>query len=415
MRIRDRLLAGEHHGCATWGEAAIKLGCHERRLRVVKATLVSEGHHVELVPNLGSAIPDLGSDTLTGAKWPGVAAFDATPEDEQAAENREAHALAPDGYHVKGVSTLYDGDGLVKQRWVKTNKEADDAIASLLKACERLADSWPSIADPVPAPNHEVDDLLVVLPMGDPHIGMLAWEQECGENFDLEIAERNLVAAVDHLIALAPKARRCLLLTVGDTFHSDGLSNSTTKGTRVDVDGRTAKMLQVGIRTFRRAIDKSLAVFDDVDVKIGRGNHDHLLALVLSIALQQYYENEPRVHIDPSPEEFHWYRFGANLLGVTHGDKAKSMELMGTMAVDRAKDWGETRHRRIYAGHLHHEITKEVHGVTIDHLNTLAGQDDWHRRMGYRSTRHMRMDVFHREDGFINRHIVGVEALRRAA
>ena len=324
-----------------------------------------------------------------------------------------AFDCAPDGFHVRGVSTLYDAEGEIRAQWVKTSKDQENATKALLEAVRHIADEWPSLAGVTPVPEHTRDDLLVVLPMGDPHIGLLAWRDECGENFDLAIAERNIIAAVDHLVSLAPPARHCLLLTVGDTFHSDGLGNATTKGTRVDVDGRTAKMLTVGIRTFRRAIDRALEKHEIVDVKIGRGNHDHLLSLVLSMTLQAYYENEPRVHVDPGLKEHLWHRFGANLLGVTHGDKAKAMELMGVMAVDCAKDWGETRHRRIYAGHLHHEITKEVPGVTIDHLNTLAGPDDWHSRMGYRSTRHMRMDVFHREDGFINRHIVGIEALTR--
>jgi hypothetical protein len=35
--------------------------------------------------------------------------------------------------------------------------------------------------------------------------------------------------------------------------------------------------------------------------------------------------------------------------------------------------------------------------------------------MGYRSQRAMYMDVFHRERGHVNRHIVGIDSLRGAA
>ena len=84
--------------------------------------------------------------------------------------------------------------------------------------------------------------------------------EECftGENFDLDIMERNLFAAVDQLVSLAPPAKHALVVSVGDYFHSDGQNNTTTKGTRVDVDGRTAKMIAVGIRTMRRVIDRGL-------------------------------------------------------------------------------------------------------------------------------------------------------------
>ena len=89
--------------------------------------------------------------------------------------------------------------------------------------------------------------------------------------------------------------------------------------------------------------------------------------------------------------------------------------MLGVMANDRAKDWGETTHRRFYCGHIHHEVVKEVPGVTVEYLRTLAGSDAWHRGQGYRAGRDMKMDVFHREDGLINRHIVGIEAVRRRA
>ncbi len=435
MTIRDRLLAGEHVGLLTWADVARHWGCHERALRLAREKLAAQGHVITLdashktKPTVSICAADVKQDAADSTaktatvvpliqkadKWASVAAFDATPEDEQAADNREAHALAPDGYHVKGVSTLYDGDGLVKQRWVKTNKAQEDNHRWILDAIGNLAEGWPVREFTDAPPQHSDEDLLCVYPMGDPHIGMLSWAPETGENFDLAIAERNLVNAVDHLVSLAPPARRALLVTVGDTFHSDGLSNTTTKGTRVDVDGRTRKMMDVGVRTFRRLIDLTLKHHDEVEVKIAPGNHDALISIFLQVALAQFYEGNARVTIDPSPESFLWYRFGANLLGVNHGHLATADALMQAMAVDCAADWGQTRHRRIYKGHLHHEITKEVPGVTVDTLNTLASSDDWHRRSAYRSSRHMRMDIIHREFGLINRHIVGIEQLNRRA
>jgi hypothetical protein len=88
------------------------------------------------------------------------------------------------------------------------------------------------------------------------------------------------------------------------------------------------------------------------------------------------------------------------------------MDLLGVMVVDRAADWSETAHRRFYLGHYHHQIVKEVPGLICEYLPTLASSDAWHRSMGYRSQRAMYMDVFHREHGHVNRHIVGIDQLR---
>jgi hypothetical protein len=141
------------------------------------------------------------------------------------------------------------------------------------------------------------------------------------------------------------------------------------------------------------------------------GNHDDHTSIMLSIALAQFYEREPRVTIDTSPEPFHWYRFGKVLIGVHHGDKTKTTNLLGVMACDRAKDWGETLHRYFYIGHVHHDSLKELPGVTVESFRTLAGRDAWHHGQGYRSGRDMKLDIIHREYGKINRYIIGIEQI----
>jgi hypothetical protein len=406
MTLAERLLAGEHHGCTSWAEVARKFVCNHKTLYLARKVLEARGTPAELIPDRNETKPTVHVCAERESKWPSVEKFDA--------EDAEPPLPAiPPGYRVDKISTLVDGvTGETKQQWIKTTATQDDSRSMVIDAIANICKGWPVRPDVSPPPSHSDDDLLCVYPMGDPHIGMLAWAPETGENFDLEIAEQNLVSAVDHLMRLAPKSRRALIGTVGDTFHSDGLANTTTKGTRVDVDGRTRKMIDVGVRTFRRLVDLALMRHDEVEIKIAPGNHDALISIFLQVALAQFYEREPRVKVDPSPESFLWYRFGANLIGFNHGHLVKPDALMQVMAVDRAEDWGATRHRRIYRGHYHHEVTKEVPGCTIDTLNTLASTDDWHRRSGYRSTRHMRMDIIHRERGLVNRHIVGIEQLR---
>jgi hypothetical protein len=318
--------------------------------------------------------------------------------------------VVPQGHVLKGVSTLVGPDGEIKQQWVKTSAQTDDRNL-WLDAVRAIADELPRI-EPVQPPALVRADLLAVYPVGDPHIGLLAWEQDAGENFDLGIAEANLVGAFTRLVDLAPNSDEALIIFIGDTLHSDGQHNTTTRGTRVDVDGRTAKMMRTAIRICRRAVALALAKHGRVTLILERGNHDELLSLMLALALEQHYEHEPRVYVDTSPEMFHWYVFGANLIGTHHGHNAKPESLLGVMAVDRREDWGRTRHRRFYRGHYHHQQTQELPGLVVETLPTLAGADAWHRGMGYRSGRAMFVDVLHLEHGHINRHIVGIDQLR---
>lgn len=318
----------------------------------------------------------------------------------------------PEGYHVKGVSSYYGKDGELRGQWVKTKSDEEAKLIGLLRAIETIAEPFRGLAKPVKAPTRARPDILNVIPIGDPHVGMFSWAQETGNDFDLTIAERNLVAAADRLVDLAQPADECLIIDLGDFYHADNNLNRTLRsGHALDVDTRWAKVLSVGIRIMRRIIDRALTKHGKVTVIIEIGNHDDHGAVVLALCLAQYYEREPRVVIDTSPAKFHWYRFGDNLIGVTHGDTVKFKDLPGIMATDRAKDWGETRHRFWYCGHVHHESVKEFHGCTVETFRTLAPADAWHRAAGYRSDRDMRLDVLHKKFGRIQRHIVGIDQI----
>ncbi len=321
----------------------------------------------------------------------------------------------PPGHLVRGASTLVKPDGSIAAQWIKTRQADVDRHEAMLEALSGLAEKWQGLHDPTPTPANSNADLLATYMMGDPHIGLYAWAEETGNSFDLEIAERTLVNAADHLVSVAPAARQALVVNVGDFYHSDNSFNRTTRsGHALDVDTRWAKVLRVGIRTMRRIIDRALEKHETVRVINAIGNHDDHSAVMLSVALSQFYERDERVEIDTSPSKFHWHRFGANLIGVTHGDTVKAADLPGVMACDRAKDWGETLHRYWICGHIHHDTVKEYAGVTVETLRTMAARDNWSHAAGYRSGRDMKVDVYHREYGRITRHIVGVHQLEAA-
>lgn len=319
---------------------------------------------------------------------------------------------APDGYRLRGVSTLLDADGAVRQTWVKTAKEMDgpsdllDAFAIAVKSRDIPA------ASPVNPGHGHVSDLLTVYPMGDPHIGMLSWAHETGQDFDLAIAERNLVAAVDRLVGLAPPSEQAIIINLGDFFHTDNQSNRTARsGNQLDVDSRWSKLLRVGILAMTRCIDRALEKHLTVRVVCEIGNHDDMSALMLAVCLDHHYRLNDRVEIDTSPAKFHWHEFGANLIGITHGDTVKPDKLPGIMACDKPEEWGRTKHRFWYTGHVHHESVKEYPGCIVETFRTLAARDAWHSGQGYRSGRSMVCDVLHRTRGRILRHSVDVEDL----
>ncbi len=323
---------------------------------------------------------------------------------------------APPGYRLKGVSTMRDAQGNKILEWVKTTKETESAQAIFENFKAAVAEDPPPVRAKIKAPSEPCIDLLTIYPMGDPHLGMLAWRAETGSDFDIKIAERNLCAAVDQLVGLAPASKQALIINLGDFFHADNSTARTpASGHALDVDSRWAKVLRVGIRTMAYCIDAALAKHESVRVICEIGNHDPHTAIMLAICLDHHYKNNPRVQIDTSPNPFHWLEFGRCLIGVTHGHNTKPDRLPGIMAHDQAEAWGRTTWRYWYTGHVHHESVKEYPGCKVETFNTLAPRDAWHNAQGYRADRSMVLDVLHRDRGRIKRHVVGIEEIEQAA
>lgn len=313
-------------------------------------------------------------------------------------------------FETRGTSTLYR-DGKEVLKWVKQSRNDDRKVAE--EIIKNLAECLPRVKSTEPRSKIFRQDAIAVYPMGDPHFGMFAWGEESEADFDLKIAETSLCAAVDRLVDTVPACEEALIINLGDFFHADNSAGRTQSGHILDTDTRWAKVLRVGIKAIRQCIESALSKHKHVSVINAIGNHDEHTAMFLSVALSNIYESEPRVTIIDNPTMKHYHRFGNNLFGVHHGHTIRMKDLPMQMAADRPKDWGETKHRFIFTGHIHHDskIEESWSGVVVESFRTLAPKDSYHAGRGYKSARDMKSILFHKEFGEIERHTVNVDML----
>jgi len=319
----------------------------------------------------------------------------------------------PDGYFVKGVSTLYTNgeDGTqISAQWVKTQADAQRQA----EIVQELVDAWCEEAKgkikPVKVKQVEHDaDLLTIYPLGDPHFGMYAWGEETGKDFDLDIAEAQLFAAIDYLVDRSPASKRGVLCNLGDMFHSDNMDGVTARsGHSLDMDGRLQKVIQVGVRALRRCIHRMLEKHETVEVVNAPGNHDHVLALALNVMMANIYENEPRVTVHSAPTMRHYIQHGKVLIGVVHGHQTRDNDLGAIMATEKAAEWGETEYRYFYRGHHHQDKVTELRGCKVEQFRTLAPKDAYAAGGGYLSGQDMKAIVHHSKHGEISRHTFAI-------
>jgi hypothetical protein len=311
-------------------------------------------------------------------------------------------ATQPSGL-IKKTSTCYDADGNVTQTWVKRDHGTPDPkdIAATIRDALSCVEPFRLI----PPPSATSEDLLVVYPIGDAHIGMYAWAEEAGDDYDLKIAERLHVSAMTHLVAKSEPAKEALIVDVGDWDHYDNINGETTKsGNRLDMDTRYHAMIRVSLRVICTCVDLAAAKHDRVTVIIVPGNHNDMGAASKQEALAYIYRDNPRVNIIAKAGKFFYYEFGSVLIGSTHGDNGKPEKLAGVMSVDMPEAWGRTRFRYWYTGHVHHKSQQECMGTMWETFRTLAPTDAWARGAGYRGGREMQSILHHKKHGEVGRH-----------
>src|SRR5574340_662253 len=360
-----------------------------------------------------------GVDQTTARRWLNkyAAELGIAAEDQHAA----LHGMAPDAdmvhpvpapYVVKGVSTYYDKEGQRAGQWVKTQLDQQAAHAAMLAAIEALAVQLPR-AKPAPKPKRTLGKLCTLYTLTDCHVGMRAWAPETGADWDLDIAEQTLTAAIDFLIEASPPAAIGIVNQLGDWLHFDSLAPITpTSGHLLDADSRYSKVVAVATRILRRVIDAALKKHRRVVVVMAEGNHDMASSVWLRHLFGLLYENEPRVTVMDSELPYYVHVHGQTLLAFHHGHLAKNSQLPLLIAAQYSKEWGATSKRYCHTGHRHHVEEKEHSGITVMQHATIAARDAYAARGGWIAERKIKAITYHAEFGETSTVTVTPEMLR---
>lgn len=307
----------------------------------------------------------------------------------------------PEGFSVKGVSTYYDSEGEVRGQWVKSNADRDRMVEIARETVAALCEGITPL-EPLPAPVTTVsDDLLNVYTMTDSHIGMLAWGRESGKDWDLKIAEETLTGCFADMVRRAPPAGSCVIAQLGDWMHYDGLTPMTPTSHHIlDADSRAGKMVAVACRVLRSLVDMALSRHQKVYLLIAEGNHDMFGSLMMRTMFRTLYENEPRVELIESENPYYAMQFGVNMLAWHHGHKKGLNESTALfIASHYPKIWGDSLYRILFFGDKHHKAVKEMSGITLEQMGTLAANDAYATRGGWKSDQYAEAITFHRDLG----------------
>lgn len=294
----------------------------------------------------------------------------------------------PTDQPVSGYSTLVrfpDDDPLGRVlEWVKTKNEI--ATESILSAIREETQPIPISDIPKCKSNPQDEDVIPWFNIGDGHLGMVAYDKEVGQNFDLSIAERELCFAMARQFDMHKGYKRCVIQDMGDMTHYENFSAKTeASGHDLDFDTRFPKMIKVYRRTMEYMVTKALECFDRVDVIINQGNHSRTNDIWMAEHLRALFRNTDRVCVLPNECVFIPYRMGNTFVMSHHTDKCKGQKLIDVMMTDFRQDFGEAKYKYIDSGHIHTRKATEQGDVLIESFNQLAPHDKYAHDAGWRS------------------------------
>ena len=239
----------------------------------------------------------------------------------------------------------------------------------------------------------------------DVHIGKLCDSFETGCDYDSQTAVKRVKEGVRGILqkAMGFDIEQIVFVGGNDILHIDGPDRKTTSGTPQDTDGMWHNNFRMAKELYIDLIGSLLAIAP-VHFTFNPSNHDYVHGYFLADMITTYFANHNGFTADADLQHRKYYKYGANLIGTTHGDGAKNQDLPLLMATEAPMMWSQTTHRYVFTHHLHHKQAKDFQGVTVESMRSPSGTDSWHHRNGYQhAPKAIEAFIFHPKHGQIAR------------
>lgn len=309
-------------------------------------------------------------------------------------------------------------DGSFGPVWVKSKVSADRQRLLMQEAVDVFKQDMPR-AKPVKQARSSagMGQLLNLFPITDYHIGMYAWPEETNDDpWDTDIAADLLYRFFERAITLAPAAETAVLANIGDFMHFSGLEAITPQsGHILDADTRFQRVVRLTIQVIRRVISLLLTQYPQVHVIMAEGNHDRDASPWLRELFHAFYELEPRVTIDITPDPYYCVEHGLTSLFFHHGHLSK-MEKVDRAFAGKFRDvFGRTKYSYAHMGHFHHEKVLESELMVVKQHRTLAPSDAYASRGGWLNGREAEVITYHKAFGRVGTVSITPEMLKEVA
>lgn len=264
------------------------------------------------------------------------------------------------GFTAHAATVQVSKTGEIVQAWIKQTA-SDSDLDEFMEGIREIVEPYDYI------PSADEGSNMLEIPLFDMHWGLAF----------MDYYSPVLTEIMDHI--RSRRWKRIVIPFGQDFFHNDSIVNGqTTKGTVIEKVDMTRAVKEA--KTFMYSlIDRALTCAEEVRVLYSPGNHDRSISwMFIQVLLERYGS----LVVDDSFAYRKIVIYGKNAIMVTHGDakQATPKDLAHVFPISFPKEFGDASVREIHAGHLHHEVECDVHGVMVRRLSSGGRTDDWSDR-----------------------------------
>lgn len=232
--------------------------------------------------------------------------------------------------------------------------------------------------------NKDTNPRMLEVNICDLHLGKLAFDAVSGDTYNYKIAKERFFNLVntEYRRAKENKVEKILFVWSNDFFNTDGINNSTTRGTIQQTALPWQNLFLEGVSMLVDAIELLSTVAPVKSFYIA-SNHSRQADFYALCYLQAWFRNDDNVQIINNQKSRYYERYGVVLLGFSHSYYEKENNLYHLMSNECPEEWSETTYREFHLAHYHSEKVKDVGGVIYRWLPTVCGTDDYHYDKGY--------------------------------
>jgi hypothetical protein len=239
----------------------------------------------------------------------------------------------------------------------------------------------------------ENQDNLLLISLPDFHIGR--------ETLSMDIADKY----IDTIFAILNKVNLStiekIVYVIGNDFFNTDSHYATTKGTPQFDFNTWSETWRFGKNLLLHSIEVLKSLDLPLHIVNVPGNHDYQKCFFIGDVIEAYFKHDEQITIDNSDNLFKKYTHGNTLMMFEHGEM-KDSDYPLIMASEFPKEWGSSKFRISYVGHLHHQITKEYRGnCFVKFLPSLAKSSAWETSKGYKTSPKAEASIISKDNGLV--------------